>query len=157
MKEVEFTSELICAMIFGLPNGKKIIKDTYKKYDDGFEYIELIENRFAITLEECKIILDGNIKEMEFKRAPLFYSLFIAVYDLKFGLKTTSGEGKEINNENLANVQTELYNINSTVSSEEEYDEYLAFSHASKSSTDKLANRQLRHDLLLEVINPLYV
>jgi hypothetical protein len=157
MKEVEFTSELICAMIFGLQNGKKIIKDTYKKYDDEFEYIELIENRFAITLEECKIILDGNIKEMEYKRMPLFYSLFVAVYDLKFGLKSIIGEGKVLNLDNLAIVQTMLYNINSTVSGDEEYEEYLAFSNASKSSTDKLGNRELRHKLLKEIINPLYV
>ena len=156
MKEVEFTSELICAMIFGLQNGKKIIKDTYKKYDDAFEHIELIENRFAVTLEDCKTILDGNIKELEFKRMPLFYSFFIAIYDLKYGLKTTLGEGKPLNIENLANVQTKLYNVNSTVSGEEEYEEYIAFSNASKSSTDKLANRELRHSLLKDIINPLY-
>lgn len=156
MKEVEFTSELVCAMLFGLQNGKKIIKDTYKKFDDEFEYTGLIETRFAETLEECKIILDDNIKEFEFKRMPLFYSLFISIYDLKYGLKSTDGIGKQLNDINLAEVQSQIYNLNSTVSGDEEYKEYSSFSSASKSSTDKLGNRETRHNLLKEIINPIY-
>ncbi len=158
MKEVEFTAELICAMIFGLQNGKKIVRDTYKKFDDEFENSELLGDRFAQTLEECKIILDDNIKEFEFRRMPLFYSLFTAIYDLKYGLLDfdDANQGKELDLEQLAEVQTELYKINSTINGEEEYDEYEAFKNASKSSTDKITNRTYRHQLLSEIIEPIY-
>lgn len=157
MKEVEFTAELICAMLFGLQNGKKIIRDTYKKYDDEFSNSELIDERFAQTLEECKILLDDNIQEFEFKRMPLFYSLFTALYDLKYGLQNLEpAPGIEMNLENLAVVQTELYKINSTISGEEEYEEYEGFKNASTSSTDKMTNRKFRHEVLKTIINPIY-
>ncbi|MGC1633594.1 MAG: DUF262 domain-containing protein [Gelidibacter sp.] len=157
MKEVEFTAELICAMLFGLQNGKKIIRDTYKKHDDEFIHAELMEERFAQTLEECKILLDNNIQEFEFKRMPLFYSLFTALYDLKYGLENTEDNaGNEMNLENLADVQTELYKINSTINEDEEYDEYEGFKNASKSSTDKITNRRYRHEVLKGIIEPIY-
>lgn len=157
MKEVEFTAELICAMLFGLQNGKKIIRDTYKKYDDEFIHSELMDERFAQTLEECKILLDDSIQEFEFKRMPLFYSLFTALYDLKYGLQNTdTSTGNEMNLENLADVQTELYKINSTINGDEEYDEYEGFKNASKSSTDKITNRKYRHEVLKGIIEPIY-
>lgn len=157
MKEVEFTAELICAMLFGIQNGKKIIRDTYKKLDDEFINSELMDERFAQTLEECKILLDDNIKEFEFNRMPLFYSLFTALYDLKYGLQNTEADaGKEMNLENLADVQTELYKINSTLTGDEEYEEYEGFKNASASSTDKMANRKYRHEVLKSIIEPIY-
>jgi hypothetical protein len=156
MKEVEFTSELVCAMIFGLQNGKKIVRDTFKKYDDGLPNSEIIETRFAETIEDCKTILDDNIKELEYRRMPLFYSLFVAVYDLKYGLTKFENNGKELKFEHISNVQTELYKINSTISEEEEYAEYKEFKSASKSSTDKITNRTIRHNILLNVFNQLF-
>lgn len=156
MKEVEFTSELVCAMIFGLQNGKKIVRDTFKKYDDELPHSDSIESRFAETLEDCKTILDDNIKELEFRRMPLFYSFFVAVYDLKFGLTQFENKGKELQVDNIPTALTELYKINSTINEEEEYDEYKEFKNASKSSTDKITNRTIRHNLLKQVLNPLF-
>lgn len=156
MREVEFTSELVCAMIFGLQNGKKIVKDTFKKYDDEMPHSELIENRFAETLEDCKTILENNITESEFRRMPILYSLFVAVYDLKFGLSQFENEGKELQVDNLQTSSTEIYKINSTITGEEEYDEYKEFKNASKSSTDKITNRLIRHNILKKVLNPLF-
>lgn len=157
MKEVEFTAELICAMLFGLQNGKKIVRDTYKKLDDEFIHSELMEKRFSQTLEECKIILDDSIQEFEFKRMPLFYSLYTALYDLKYGLENTDDNTEnEMNLENLADVQTELYKINSTINGDEEYEEYERFKNASKSSTDKITNRKYRHEVLKSIIEPVY-
>lgn len=156
MKEVEFTSELVCTMIFGLQNGKKIVRDAFKKYDDELPNSELIEKRFAETLEDCKTILDDNIKELEYRRMPLFYSLFVAVYDLKYGLAQFEMEGKELQADNIPTALTELYKINSTISEEEEYDEYKNFKNASKSSTDKITNRTIRHEVLIDVLNQLF-
>ncbi|OXB06712.1 DUF262 domain-containing protein [Flavobacterium pectinovorum] len=157
MKEVEFTAELVCAMLFGIQNGKKIIRDSYKKYDDEFVNTEILEERFAQTLEECKILLDDNIKELEFKRMPLFYSVFTALYDLKYGFgDLEANTGNEMNLENLADVQTELYKINSTITGDDEYEEYEGFKNASTSSTDKMTNRTYRHGILKEIIRPIY-
>lgn len=156
MKEVEFSSELICAMIYGLQNGKKIVRDSFKNFDDELPNSELIEERFAQTLEDCKSILDDNIKELEFKRMPLFYSFFVAVYDSKFGLTEFENEAKELIIDNIPSVLTEIYKINSTISEEDEYEDYKEFKNASKSSTDKITNRTVRHNLLKRVLNPLY-
>jgi len=156
MKEVEFTAELICAMLFGIQNGKKIIRDTYKKFDDEFPLADLMENRFAETIEDCKTILDNNIKEYEFKRMPLFYSFFVAVYDLKYGVGNNDGQGKLIDMETLPDIQTSLLKINSTILDEEVYDEFIPFRNASKSSTDKLTNRTTRHTMLKEILSSVF-
>lgn len=156
MKEVEFSAELVCAMIYGLQNGKKIVRDTYKKFDDELPNASLYEERFAETLEHCKIILADNIKEYEFRRMPLFYSIFVAIYDLRYGLKSEKGDGKELILDNLPEVQSELIKINSTISEDDLYEEYEEFRDASKSSTDKLPNRTKRHEILKEVMNSAY-
>lgn len=157
MKEVEFTAELICAMLFGIQNGKKIVRDSYKKYDDEFPFADLMESRFAKTLEDCKTIFDNNIKEYEFKRMPLFYSFFVAVYDLKYGIGNNEGKGKTLTGEALPEIQTTLIKINSTILEEEMYDEFVPFSNASKSSTDKSTNRTVRHKGLKEILSQAFV
>jgi len=158
MKEVEFTAELVCAMLFGLQNGKKIIRESYKKFDDELPHSKLIESRFAKTLEDCKSILDSNIKEYEFRRMPLFYTLFVATYDLKYTLGNTNKKtrGKKLKSDLLAKVQTDLIKINTTVSGDDFYKEFETFYSASKSSTDKINNRTIRHNTLKNILNSVY-
>jgi len=167
MKEVEFTSELICAMIEGLQNGKSIIKTIYKKYDDDFSQFSYLEDRFSDILGLINIILDNNITEYEFKRMPIFFTLFCVIYDLKYGFKTENNiTPKTFINNDLEAVQQTLYQLSQLISGQDDDDdentieitnEFSQFINATKSSTDKLANRIIRHNLLTEIISPLFV
>jgi len=102
--------------------------------------------------------LDSNIKEYEFRRMPLFYTLFVATYDLKYTLGNTNKKtrGKKLKSDLLAKVQTDLIKINTTVSGDDFYKEFETFYSASKSSTDKINNRTIRHNTLKNILNSVY-
>jgi hypothetical protein len=158
MKELELTAELISSMLEGLQNGKKIIKTMYKKYDDEFPQFSYLQLRFNDTLEICSSITSGSIANMEFSRSPLFYSLFCAVYDCKYGLKSTDEvTQKKLLASSLEDVQQSIYQLNQAIVGEEKFPQYKKFVDASKSSTDKINNRTNRHDVLVNILRPLFV
>ena len=165
MKEVEFTSELISAMIEGLQNGKSVIKVNYKKYEDRFLQFDYLEPRFTNTLGLCKTILDENISESEFCRMPLFYSLFCAIYDLKYGFGADETVVEKVFDTTIIeSVQQTIFQLNQIISSENDGEntveltpEFLDFRTATKSSTDKISNRTTRHNIIKHIISPLFV
>jgi Protein of unknown function DUF262 len=86
MLEVELTSELIIAQLAGLQDKKKSIDTFYENYDKKFSERTRVEARFAATLDEIESAAGDTLKDSEFTRVPLFYSLFCAVYHRKYGL-----------------------------------------------------------------------
>jgi hypothetical protein len=86
MLEVEFTSELLVAQIAGMQDKKKSIGDFYEKYDENFPDRLRVSERFRKTIDLINETLGEVIKETPFKRSPIFYSLFCAVYHRVYGL-----------------------------------------------------------------------
>ncbi len=86
MLEVEITSELMIAELDGLQDKKKSINGFYAKYDDEFKDRERIESRFRTIIDVIDGALGDSLEDSEFRRPPLFYSLFCAVYHRLFGL-----------------------------------------------------------------------
>lgn len=157
MKEVELTAELIVGMLEGLQSGKTIIRTMYKKYDEEFIEFRYLESRFNEVLELCPRVMGGSIAETEFCRPPLFYSLFCAVYDLRYGFRSKEEIKPRAFNENaLGDVQQQLYRLNQALTGEEDFPEYKEFVTASKSSTNKMKARRIRHDLMVSIIRPLF-
>ena len=158
MKEVEFTAELISSMLGGLQDGKAIIAAMYRKYDSAFPQISYLGPRFGDTLELCKAVIGGAIAETEFSRTPLFYSLFCAVYDCKYGLGSAAKKSpKKQNNNALEGVRQKLYQLNESITGEEKYPEFKDFVKASRSSTDKINSRTTRHNALKKILERLFV
>ena len=87
MKEVELTSELIVAMIAGQQHKKKSIDTFYKKFDEEFSNKNAIEKKFKNIIDEITSIFDEDLKLTQFKRPPLFYSMFLALYHRIYGLE----------------------------------------------------------------------
>src|SRR3989338_529787 len=86
MLEVELTSELIVAELDGLQDKKTSINNFYEKYDKKFTKREWVENRFRTTLDQIEVAVGDSLRSSEFRRPPLFYSLFCVVYLRVFGL-----------------------------------------------------------------------
>jgi hypothetical protein len=157
MKEVEFTAELVGAMLGGLQNGKSIIRNLYLSYDDAFPQFSYLESRFNDTLEICKRVIGDQIADTEFRRVPLFYSLFCAVYDCKYGFSSTAqATPKQLNESSMEEVRQKLYQINQSLTAEERYPEFINFVAASRSSTDKLSARSVRHGILISILRLLF-
>ncbi len=86
MSEVELTSELVIAMIDGMQDKKKSIDSFYKKFDVNFPKRTEYEKRFKKVIDEISESLGDDLKKSAFRRTPLFYSMFLAIYHRLYGL-----------------------------------------------------------------------
>ena len=86
MLEVELTSELMIAQIDGLQDKKNSISRFYKEFDSDFPRRAQIERQFRSALDMIDGAMGDSLPDSEFRRPPLFYSLFYAVYHRAFGL-----------------------------------------------------------------------
>jgi hypothetical protein len=86
MLEVELTSELIIAQLDGLQDKKKSIDTFYRNYDGDFPHQKPVESRFRTVMDTIERVLGDSLKDSQFRKKPLFYSLFCVVYHRIFGL-----------------------------------------------------------------------
>lgn len=86
MLEVELTSELLAAQLGGIQDKKRSLDKYYADYDEEFRLRGRMEQRFGETIGAISEALGSELGQTEFHRAPLFYSLYCAVYHRLFGL-----------------------------------------------------------------------
>ena len=86
MLEVELTSELMIAQIDGLQDKKNSISRFYKEFDSDYPLRRKVERQFRLALDMIDGAMGDSLPDSEFRRPPLFYSLFCAVYHHAFGL-----------------------------------------------------------------------
>jgi hypothetical protein len=155
MRDIEFTCELTAAMLEGLQNQKSIIPVLYRRYDQEFPQGEFIGPRFADILGFCERILGGTIAGTEFSKLSLFYSLFVAAYDIIYGLRSDQQGVRKIENEaGFLTSQERLLELNEALSEEGRPVDYAEFYDATRQSTDKIQQRTIRHRKLTEILTP---
>ena len=114
MKEAEFVSELLVAMLDGIQDVNGIDK-YYAKYDEAFdERTELIE-RFEKTMDFIASIYDGDFSHTCFSSSPLFYSLFVAIYHLNYGIKGIQLPRRPLEKTDSAKLRSALAEIEDTL------------------------------------------
>jgi len=86
MLEVELTSELLIAQVAGMQDKKKSIDLFYQEYDERFSERTNNERRFRGVIDDMNETFSEGLKDTEFSRVPLFYTLFCAIYHFRFGL-----------------------------------------------------------------------
>ncbi len=110
MLEVELTSELMIAQLDGLQDKKKSIDTFYEKYDETFGDQKRVETRFGSTIDAIEESVEDTLNDSEFRRPPLFYSLFCAVYHRSYGLPNFN-----MSSPKHALIQTEKNNLASAI------------------------------------------
>jgi len=87
MIEVEETSDMAITMLDGV-HGKnqKLITNTYRKYNPAFPSDAEVTRRFRAVMDAIDADLGGDLPRLEFRRKPLFHTLFTFYYDLMFGV-----------------------------------------------------------------------
>jgi hypothetical protein len=157
MRDVEFTCELVAAMLEGLQNQKNIIPSLYKKYDDVFEQIVYLAERYADILAFCERLLNEDISATEFQKVSLFYSLYAAVYDLKYGFGSDGNTPERNENTNGFEIaQQNIFSLNEALTQEQVPEEQAVFYEATRQSTDKINQRSVRHDYLKALLRPCF-
>ncbi len=86
MSEVELTSELMIALIDGQQDKKKSINHYYELFDEKFPKQQVIRKRFTQAADEIAESIGNDLRDSEFRRVPLFYTLFCVVSHRLFGL-----------------------------------------------------------------------
>ena len=151
MQEVELTSELLIAEMHGLQDKKKSIDKFYEKYEESFDKRKRTEARFLVTIAAIESAIGDALDETEFVRAPLFYTLFCAVYHRLYGLPhcnlpTSKGRSLSSNEGNaLRDALQKLSEVIAAAREEADYPtRYTQFVSACLRSTDNIQNRTIR-------------
>lgn len=86
MDDVQMSADILIAMIEGIMT-KKNIKKQYALYEKEFEHdTDELEARFDHVVNLIEHLFSGDLSKREFKRNHVFYSLFLAIYHLEFGI-----------------------------------------------------------------------
>ncbi|MBX5047041.1 GmrSD restriction endonuclease domain-containing protein [Rhizobium lentis] len=157
MQEVELTSELLIVLFAGLQDKKKSIDGFYKTYDENFPAREMSEHRFRATIDAINEWLGDILAATEFRRTPLFYSLFAAVAHRLFGVhgvdrpSPQNGRFTKADGEGLQAAVRELSNVLENASDEGDVDsEMRQFVTACLRQTDNLRPRRIRLETIYD-------
>jgi hypothetical protein len=148
MGEAELTSELVIAMLDGLQQGKTSIRHFYRKYDERFPQANRIEKEFHTIIDLLSEISQGDLKNTRFRRLPLFYSLFCALYDARFGLRKSKKAQIRFTKVIIQSAHDALLDINQKINWGNPQAEYSEFVNASGKGTGFLKYRQIRHNFI---------
>ena len=153
MREVELVSELMILQIDGLQDKKKSINDFYDKYDQKFADQKQVEKRFRSVIDSITDSVGEVLRDSEFRRTPLFYSLFAAVFHRMYGvpnqkLRTSSSSNlAKAEGESLRETILKLSEQISLARQDEIIqDQYERFVAACLQQTDNIRPRQIRLD-----------
>lgn len=155
MMEVELTSELLILGIAGLQDKKKSIDDFYEEYDVDFMDRKQVGDRFRKTIDAIVRDLGSVLRETEFRRPPLFYSLYGAVYHRLFGIpncdlpRPRNGKISAAESESLVNAVRTFSEFISIAKQEDEDQvpkKYRTFISACLRQTDNVKPRKTRLD-----------
>lgn len=106
MEDVYLVSDILIAMLEGIQTKKKIGSyfDIYEKeFNNDIVEIEDQFNKVMITIN--KLYPEG-LRNSNFNRIHLFYSLFTAVYHLQFGLKDMNIQIRQITENDIAKISS---------------------------------------------------
>jgi hypothetical protein len=146
MAEAELTSELAVAMMDGLQDGKKSLRQFYSKYDDEFSNATWVKERLDRVIDEAAAILGAQLPRTVFKRKAMFYSLYCVLYDLLFGLPkspTSRGKTYRMTSVRRQTVQAALVELSAKFGGRDP--EVADLRQAATSQTDRIAPRRVRH------------
>ena len=161
MAEVELASELLILGMAGLQDKKKSIDTFYDRNDDSFDGRRQIEQKFKSSIDSIYDACGDILRDSEFRRVPLFYSLFGATYHRLFSVPgldlATRATGKlnTAEKEGLGDMVRSLSNhIIAARAGESVPRRYIKFVNACLSQTDNLAPRVTRLDTVYSTAFP---
>lgn len=150
MKEAELTSELLVAMAAGLQDKKKSLDEYYKKWDDRFPYKQKSVERFQDIIDLLENQIGSHLVQSKFRRSALFYSLFLALYELRYGgLGDLSTNKRNFGDREGQRLRAALAKLDDVLDAERPAKEYQPFVTASQRQTDNIAPRRTRHSVIL--------
>lgn len=153
MAEAELVSELVVAMMDGIQPKKINIEKFYKKHDESFPLKNKIEKEFRYIVDIISKIYGEDLRSTIYSRRILFYSLFLALYDLIYGFpKSNLKKSKiKITSSTIQNFRSVLDKINIDYKKKKPY--LTKFIAATKKATADKRERSIRHNFICEKLS----
>ena len=152
MKEAEFVSELMAAVLGGIQDSKAAEK-YYSQYDDSFDQANVIADRFRTIMDMIASIFEGNLSQSKFKTLPLLYSLFVVLYHMKYGIPNFDCAQFDISELQYPKIRAALEEIEAVFSADTLSAKQQAFVTACKKSTTHKINKLKRCEYIAEILN----
>lgn len=111
MMDVQLTADLLIGMIEGI-RSKKQIKKFYEQFEKEFELdTDDLEAKFQSIFDIINQLFDKNLKKREFRRPHVFYSLFMTLFHMQYGVSNMKSERRMIEDIGIARVSQKLEKI----------------------------------------------
>lgn len=119
MIDVQMTADLLIGIIEGI-RSKKQIKKFYEQYEKSFNFdTNDLEIKFNSILYIITALFEDNLKKREFRRPHVFYSLFMTLYHLEYGIANLVAGRKGVEDIGYARVSQKLERIDYIFSEED--------------------------------------
>lgn len=119
MIDVQMTADLLIGMIEGI-RSKKQIKKFYEQYEKEFNFdTDDLEKNFSSIITMITELFDNNFKKREFRRPHVFYSLFMTLYHLEYGVENLVAARTRVEEIGYARVSQKLERIDYIFSEED--------------------------------------
>lgn len=145
MAEAQLATDLLVAMIGGLSDGRRLIEPTYAKYDEEFPQRRRLMQQFEEIIDLLEALFGEELHETDFRRPPLFYTLFLVLYDALHGLPGSEFDRRRIRESDRKRLVPALLQLDAQLSADEPEAGYARFREAAARQTDNLRPRQIRH------------
>lgn len=149
MRDVEFVSELVASMKYGVIDKKTNLDDYYKTNESmqPSEVSQLRKDFNSIMKEIQQIFQQDELKTTIFKKFTSFYSIFYSIYDLK---KTKY----VIDNNDYSDLANELIQVSINTHKDTTIDSLRTYFDSVVQGGDTKSNRTYRNNFLKELIIP---
>lgn len=158
MLEVELTSELLIAGNSGMQDKKTSIDDFYDAWEQAYPKKGRDEKRFEETMAPIsETFADDTLANSDFRRPPLFYTLYCVVFHHLFGLPgiQRATPRKHLTADQRDALKEAVVVLSEKISQSKEPDievprKYKAFVLACGRQTDNIQPRKIRFDSLYD-------
>jgi hypothetical protein len=87
MLDARLVSEVLVAEIAGQQDKKTTLDTYYNRYEEKWPERDLYVERFRGTMDDIRSAVGEILRDTDFRRAPLFYTLFVVVYHRRYGME----------------------------------------------------------------------
>lgn len=155
MADAELVSELLVTVLAGFQTTKdRDLRHYYELWDDRLpEKAGKISQRFERTIESIAFVFDDDLSGGQFRRVPLFFSLFCLFYDGMFGIPKSKYRPFDVRTRNEAlSIRAELDELGRKLRLRRAPKEIQPFIDASRRASADAGRRRTRHDFLRRAV-----
>lgn len=158
MAEAELISELLVVILDGLQDKKqKPLRRFYEKFEPEGSFGKKGEcvACFNRCLDTIKKIFGDTLKDSEFRRRPLFYSLFCVVFDALYVMPKSpvNNQRHKIPEKNYEDIRNALEGLGDQLRIQPPKRKFLPFIEALARQTDNIGPRATRHKFVWNAIS----